>query len=295
MLCRQPGAFLIVVLVLVAGFGTAAGLNGRLIAGGVVGAAAAGVIVFYLAVFWIAGGAYTGLTNMSGWHEYARVGHFADCRKFTPPKGTAALCETTPASERPGPVAYIYDPNSPGRRHFQLNPDDSKRLGRFARAAMLGQPASYAQTVGTDMVRFIWEPFGFSGDGAGLTARVTSFGYRDRATETLVEASMVPRYKDVHLTATHARAVGDYQQIIRIHGPLVALLLAVTIAAAILVRGPLRLAAVTFGLAGIALDLATAMTFSYTFRYGIPSGFLIAIAGTLGAYGLWQRFSDKPA
>jgi hypothetical protein len=299
LLCRNPGAFLILVLVLVAVFGAAGAWKQRLAAGGVVAGSAVAVTVLYLAIFSIVGGTYSGLTDMSGWFQYARVAHFADCKKFTPPKGTAVLCEKTPESKRRGPVAYTGNPNSPGRLNFRLDPDGAKRIGKFGRAAMLGQPFDYAQAVGTDMVRFIWEPFGFSGDGAGIPANATSFGYRDRGTETIVETSMVPRYKGVHLTATHARAIGDYQQIVRVHGPLVALLFGLIIAAAILVRGPLRLAAVTFGLTAFALYLAAALAFSYNFRYGIPSGFLVAIGGTLASYGLWEKYapgaSGKPA
>jgi hypothetical protein len=38
----------------------------------------------------------TGLSRNGIWNVYGRVAPFADCRKFTPPPGTEALCETTP-------------------------------------------------------------------------------------------------------------------------------------------------------------------------------------------------------
>src|SRR5581483_3401766 len=38
---------------------------------------------------------YAGLSDMSGFNLYARVGQFADCSDFTPPRGTAGLCEST--------------------------------------------------------------------------------------------------------------------------------------------------------------------------------------------------------
>jgi hypothetical protein len=80
---------------------------------------------------------------------------------------------------------------------------------------------------------------------------------------------------------------------VRVHGPLVALLLILSIAAVVLTRGPVRLATATFALSGFVLYLAAAMSYTYYFRYGMPPGFLIAIAGTLAAYGLWDRFSDR--
>ncbi|MEA2480394.1 MAG: hypothetical protein QOJ07_2316, partial [Thermoleophilaceae bacterium] len=36
-----------------------------------------------------------GLSRNGDWHLYGRVAPFADCTKFTPPPGTAALCEST--------------------------------------------------------------------------------------------------------------------------------------------------------------------------------------------------------
>src|SRR3954468_11667422 len=38
----------------------------------------------------------TGLTDLGGWNSYARAAPFAKCSEFSPPAGTAALCETTP-------------------------------------------------------------------------------------------------------------------------------------------------------------------------------------------------------
>ena len=41
-------------------------------------------------------GGYAGLTDMRGFNLYARTGQFANCHDFSPPKGTAGLCEYTP-------------------------------------------------------------------------------------------------------------------------------------------------------------------------------------------------------
>jgi hypothetical protein len=205
------------------------------------------------------------------------------------------LCDPRPESERPGPTAYQADHQSAGRLNFPYNPEGAKQTGRFGRAAMLGQPLDYAQAVGNDMLRYVWHDIGFHGPAAGIPAYAVSFGYRDQGTEAIVEQSMTPRYQGVHMTTTHARAVGDYQQIVRVHGPLIALLFILTIAAAILLRGPLRLATATFATGAFMLYLAPALTFTYDFRYGIPPGLMMAIAGTLAVYGLWERYGANRA
>jgi hypothetical protein len=294
MLSRTPGAFLIGALVLIAVVGAGGALGRRLAAGGVVAGGAAAVLGIYVALFSITGGAYLGLTDMSGWFQYARVAHFADCTKFTPPKGTAVLCEKQPESERLGPVGYTSVPDSIGRRHFPLTPDGAKQVGKFARATMAAQPLDYAQAAGTDLFRFLaWPGAGDDSPGAGVPSSTVSFGYRDPVAEAAVESSMSPHYQGVHVKAHHTRALGDYQRIVRLHGPLIALLFILSVAAVVLTRGPVRLATATFGLAAFVLYLAPALTYTYYFRYGMPPGFLMAISGTLASYGLWQRFIDR--
>ncbi len=58
-------------------------------------------------------GGYSGIRDMAGFNLYARIGQFANCRDFTPPQGTAPLCENTPASARNGPFYYTYGVNAP--------------------------------------------------------------------------------------------------------------------------------------------------------------------------------------
>lgn len=46
-----------------------------------------GVFALYVGGFYLAHGQYLGLTDMGGWNLYSRVAPFADCGKFTPPRG----------------------------------------------------------------------------------------------------------------------------------------------------------------------------------------------------------------
>ena len=69
------------------------------------------------------------LTSNSAWNLYGRVAPWADCTKFTPPTGTARLCERTPPSQRHNGKAgskgyskyrsseyYVYAPEAPAYR-----------------------------------------------------------------------------------------------------------------------------------------------------------------------------------
>jgi hypothetical protein len=57
-------------------------------------------------------GVLTLTTPAGAWNLYARVAPFADCTKFTPPPGTAALCEKTPPAQRTlTDDQYMFQPN----------------------------------------------------------------------------------------------------------------------------------------------------------------------------------------
>ena len=95
------------------------------------------------------------LAPAAGWHLYARVGRFADCRRFTPPPGTAGLCESTPPSKRGwGPDFYLYAAQSPARRRFGRIGSHDGEVGSFAMQAILHQPAAMAGAVLTDVSRY---------------------------------------------------------------------------------------------------------------------------------------------
>lgn len=49
-----------------------------------------------------------GLTRASGFTLYARVAPIADCRRFAPPAGTAALCESRAPAGRPTATWYMF-------------------------------------------------------------------------------------------------------------------------------------------------------------------------------------------
>jgi hypothetical protein len=98
-----------------------------------------------------------GLGASPGWYLYARAAQFADCTQFTPPQGTAALCEDRPSSERPGTRYYSFDQTAPAPRNFGAFGNSDDRLGQWAKRAILAQPGDYLANV-WDNLRGYWVP-----------------------------------------------------------------------------------------------------------------------------------------
>ena len=142
-----------------------------------------GVFALYIGGFYFAHGQYLGLTDMSGWNLYARVAPFADCGKFTPPEGTAILCEERPPSKRPGPFGYVWDLESVPRKRFELGPKTGRKLGEFAKRAIIHQPWEYARSVLIDLVKFIDPAIAPRRPYDGQPREILSFGWRDTTIE----------------------------------------------------------------------------------------------------------------
>jgi hypothetical protein len=150
---RSAGLFIIPVFVLAIALARPPGTSGRWHASVAAFATATFVVMGYA----FANDATTGSLSVvpaPGWHLYARVGPFADCRRFTPPRGTARLCENAPPDARSGPDYYLYDPASPARRTYGRIGMSDDRVGAFAIQALLNQPESLAHAVWVDVRRY---------------------------------------------------------------------------------------------------------------------------------------------
>ncbi len=72
---------------------------------------------------------------------------------FTPPPGTAALCQSTPVAQRPGLNFYLYDPRSPAQRTFGYFKHDA-RVGAFAKAVVRHQFGDYLRNVALNLAGY---------------------------------------------------------------------------------------------------------------------------------------------
>ena len=213
---RSAGVALLAVLAFVAVLAAGDGLRNRAVAACFAVVPAGLVFGLYVAVFWLSGGRYLGISDMRGWNFYSRVAPFADCTKFTPPKGTEVLCETRPPAERPGPFGYVWDLQSAPRRAFELGPETGKKLEKFAYKVMRHQPLDYARAVLLDLARFVEPSLGGNRPLAGQPREVISFGWRDPEVERTVVRAMAWDYRGAEVTVRAQAFLGAYQQYISI-------------------------------------------------------------------------------
>jgi hypothetical protein len=251
-----------------------------------------------IALYWLGylavGGRYLGFCDMTGWNLYARIAPFADCGKFMPPAGTSILCEEIPPAQRPGPFGYVWDVNSVPRRNFPLTPKGGEKLAAFARQAIIHQPGDYARAVLLDLARYISPSIGPQRAYGGQPREIVSFGWRDTAVEQFVVRHMSKKYRG---TKVHLRGQGllaAYQNIVHVHGFMIAIFVALTFVGMISARGALRFGVFLCGSTALAFYIVPVLTVSYDFRYGIPAETFVVVSGLLGVIG-WQRRHSTPA
>lgn len=126
------------------------------------------------------------LTESSGTFLYGRVSTFAECSKIKPKGAVAKLCDPTPPKYRPVAGEYIWadDELGPykhrvtplfklynsGNTSLHFTPYADSLAGKFAKEAILAQPAAYLRVVIHDTLRtFTWnrqpDPQDYEGNG----------------------------------------------------------------------------------------------------------------------------------
>ncbi len=216
-----------------------------------------------------------------GWQLYARVAPFADCRDFTPPPGTRALCETTPPSERLGDHHYLFDPTSPAIEAFGALGNQDGKVGAWARAAIEAQPGAYLRTA-WDILAAYYVPSSLkrqpaSGDGldAELSWETTTPQAQQQGTIRGMWTFFSPF--EPRIDAGDARALYDYQRGFRFGAPLLWITTILTVLGLIVGDRRTRVLMLLFGVGGFVLLLPQAFGGAYIGRYSVP------MAGPMGA------------
>lgn len=295
MLVRSVGLVLVGTIPLCVAVWSAGGLRERTSAAAAVLIPAVFVLGAYVGVWAAVDGRFLGLSDMRGWNLYARVGPFADCRRFAPPPGLEDLCETVPPDARPGSYFYSWDVSSPARRKFapvHIDPAPDAQLEAFAWRAIVAQPLDYAAAVVIDLLRYVEPAAGIERGYAGQPREFVAFGYYDADVERSVADALARRYTGV-TPRVHARqALDAYQAIARVGGVALVILAALTIVGLVRLRHALQYGVALFGLAAFGLYLLPTLTLSYDFRYGIPPETLLVVSGLVAAVGLGARRQD---
>ncbi len=264
-------------------------------------AAAATVLFAYLGLH----EHYTGrfvFTNSGAYNLYGRAAPFADCSKFTPPPGTAVLCERLPASRRPSPDFYNFSPASPAARAFggsaQFPPPAASigKLTGFARTAVVHQPLSYAHDVALDTLRFV-APDSFpehSGNSPEqLSQRLTDPGVTANYLANLVSGYYVR--VGIKQSPGLLAAMRTYERWTRLRGPLMVVLLVLALLAPVLARGRARAGASLFLGATLLLMVVPILTVFYDVRYAVPGYGPLSAAAAIGGWALWTRSTRRRA
>jgi hypothetical protein len=268
------------------------GWRGRALALAAFGGVTIGLIGGYAALAHT--GRYSGLADMSGWNLYARVAPFADCRRFSPPPGTAVLCESSDPETRPGPFFYAWQPDAPSYRNFALNPTSSQKLGGFARTALVAQPLDYMRAVAKDMVRYVDPSFGAKREWAGIESPLFSFENHTPGLEGQLAAEFTRDYAGT-LPSNRGwdKVLAGYQRTFRLGGVVLLATLVLGCLSLALTAGIQRRVAILCLVVGVVLMAVPVMVLSWDIRYGVPGETLLPVPAVLGATGIVRRLRRR--
>lgn len=250
------------------------------------------VVSTYLVVAGPVAGGYGGLSDNRGVILYGRVAQFADCAEFTPPEGTKLLCADTPPDSRAGPLFWKWEEGSPLLDKFHVDgfdPDHQAALFRFARAAIVNQPLDYARAVTKDVARFFAPGIGNARPFSGADPESMSFGSTTPYAQAQSRAELAAEFDKAYGGVGSGEAspagrtlLGAYQTVFRVHGLLLLLLIALSIAGWAMARGATRAGASLFLVAGLTLLLWPALTWSYDARFAVLPAALLSVSAAIG-------------
>ena len=238
-----------------------------------------------------------GLTSNNAWNLYGRVGAWADCTKFTPPRGTRALCQATPPSKRRR-IDYIYSPESPAQRLLgppyviSKYPHAMALLTRFSEAAIRGQPLDYLHAVWLDAIRLIHPNHRSYGDlSADQLIAFLLYGPDFHSGRNQFVAYWQNRlYPGDH--AAHYGDVGplkEWERLTRVDGVWMLILLALCVTGPWLALGRARAGTALFSVTALVLLFLPIFTKGYDYRFVIPAFGPLLAAGALASWGLFVR------
>jgi hypothetical protein len=242
----------------------------------------------------------SGLTTNGAWNLYGRVAPWADCTKFTPPKGTEALCEGVPVSRREMHEAgqYIYYATSPAQRLFGVPflvskyPNAMGLMTKWSEAAILGQPLDYLHAIWLDTLR-LFDPnrYSYGLDSANQLVGFLLYGIdMHSGRNEFVTSWQVLLYP--HDPPAHHGEIApfkEWERITRVDGVWMGILLFLCLAGPWVLAGRARAGMLLFALAALALLFFPIFANGYDYRYTIAAFGPLVAAGALAAWGLAVR------
>lgn len=229
-----------------------------------------------------ASGQRFGIAPSPGWYLYGRVAQFADCRQFTPPPGTAALCQKTPAAQRPSAYFYTFEPKSPAVRLFGAFGRNDATVGAWARQALRAQFGDFLGTAWTYLRSYFVPgtlPARLRPETTELDPQL-DFTNRGNPIYNAAIRTDLETYYDhftVHPFSEGLRFLHDWQRVVRVGATALFITTVLTLIGLAVGSRRSRAGVLLFGLGGLSLLLAPVLTGTYSGRYTVP------IAGPLTA------------
>ena len=246
-----------------------------------------------------------GFASTSYFDLYGRVAPWANCSKFTPPPGTAKLCIHTPVSQRQGTEAWEFLGSSPAVAAYGSpewfgpppQKDENTQLRSFAIAAIEGQPFTYLEYVGRDLLRvvdptFSTSPYKAIGNaGYGQTPEGLLNYYFNTSNFADVDAIITGYYQSPGLLAGNVDILKTWDRDRRIEGPVMVLILILALLAPILARGLPRRFAILCGLVSLVLIVGPILVIDYDWRFMIPVFGPLTAGAAIGGFEVWRRMA----
>ncbi len=275
-------------------------------------------VVAYMSWFAAVYGSFN-LTNSNGLFLWSRTMSFANCATIKPPPDLVALCPGRQpgalaqpvASRRLLPKQYLWDHQTwmwtshtaPGG----IVPDteaftayNNQRALRFAERAIEAQPLDYARSVGHDLTKPFRgaDIFPFPGPGQpsistlGPANRAYALAaVRAYAGSTAGIGPYLGHHLGTRLVEPYAHLIRAYQRVVRLPGPLFALILLVGLAGMLIPRRRVS-AAVLLWVSAVVTVVLPIAEHEYTYRYVIPAVPLACMAAALAFAG--RRSQAQP-
>ena len=257
-------------------------------------AGAAAVILLGFATASARFGPGFGIAPSPGWYLYGRAAQFANCRSFTPPPGTARLCQNTAPSQRPSGYYYMFLPQAPAPRLFGTFGSRDALIGAWARRAVVAQFGDFL-AVAWSYLRSYYLPGTLPARLRPTTTKLdpqldfTNGGniYYTAAGQQALEGFFDP-FK-MHRLQWGVHVLRQWQIRIRFGATVLFVTTVLTLVGLVIGSFRERVAVFLFGVGGLSLLLAPVLTGTYAGRYTVPmAGPLMAAAGiTLSA--IWAR------
>lgn len=246
----------------------------------------------------------SGLTTNGNWNIYGRVAPWADCSDFTPPAGTRALCQYTPASQRgwqDNSEYYIYSSASPAYEligpayEVSKDPYAMRRLLEFSESAIAGEPLEYLYAVWRDTIRLFDPSAGSWGDLSAqefmnyMTSGIDGHGHNEFVTywQNLLYPHDGPEHRG------SIGALEEWEALTRLSGVPMALLLLLALASPWLAPVGLRAVSILCGLVSLLLLFVPILTKSYDYRFVVPTLGPMFAVGAISTWGLWLRIQAR--